>query len=222
MNIVYKFIYPVLGLIVVSLIVIIGIIVVRDAVSNSTDSTTSNNQTGNEKVVTNKDFTIEEVGVGNNKENCLIAYSGEVFLVPASYFREHPGGSSAILRNCGTDATQEFDRAHTGNQSAYNMLKDFKVGTLVESNPTSAGSETIQPTFTLSEVQAANTISNCLMAYNGSVYKIPSTYPEEHPGGSSSVISNCGKDVTKAFDNVHTGQSAFEQLSQYEVGILEN
>lgn len=75
--------------------------------------------------------------------------------------------------------------------------------------------------FSMAEVEAANEIDNCLMVYNGSVFKIPASYPEEHPGGEELVVSSCGTDASEKFDSSHEGNTALLELIQFFVGILK-
>ncbi|KAH7398495.1 mitochondrial cytochrome-like protein b2 [Pyrenochaeta sp. MPI-SDFR-AT-0127] len=52
-----------------------------------------------------------EVAKHNNKKSCWIVLDSNVYDV-TSFVSEHPGGAPIILRNAGTDATEEFKKYH--------------------------------------------------------------------------------------------------------------
>lgn len=223
MNIVYKYLYPLLGVIVAVLILVLGFIVIRDLLEEEeTQSSTPTEETSQNNQDTEIDeFTLEQVAEGNTRENCLLAYQGGVYLVTEEYFSEHPGGANSIVRNCGTDVTEAFNSLHSATGTAFVDLENYRVGNLVEASNGDLGL-TVE-TFTLAEVNAANTIDNCLIVYSGDVYRIPSTWANEHPGGSANIINSCGTDVTTAFERAHSGnQDAFSQIEEYFAGTLEN
>eukprot|EP01062_Namystynia_karyoxenos_P052052 TRINITY_DN4130_c1_g1_i1.p1 TRINITY_DN4130_c1_g1~~TRINITY_DN4130_c1_g1_i1.p1 ORF type:complete len:762 (+),score=213.50 TRINITY_DN4130_c1_g1_i1:142-2286(+) len=57
--------------------------------------------------------TWREVAKHNKKDDCWIVVRNRVYDV-TKWLAEHPGGEAPILRNAGKDATEEFDKAHTG------------------------------------------------------------------------------------------------------------
>ncbi len=86
--------------------------------------------------------------------------------------------------------------------------------TIVEQEPQ-------EETFTTEDLEKANTKENCLLAYNDEVFFVTEKYFSEHPGGSKTILDNCGKDVSSVFDRVHKeGGKAIEDLQQFKVGIL--
>ncbi|MFA5991354.1 MAG: cytochrome b5 domain-containing protein [Candidatus Doudnabacteria bacterium] len=75
--------------------------------------------------------------------------------------------------------------------------------------------------YTLAEVQAANTSSKCWSIVSGNVYDLTS-WISQHPGGQSAIISMCGKDATSAFLGQHGGQARpASELAGFKIGILK-
>jgi cytochrome b involved in lipid metabolism len=75
-----------------------------------------------------------------------------------------------------------------------------------------------------SDVATHNTVSDCWMIVNNSVYNVTSYIPM-HPAGPGTIIPYCGKDGTTAF-NTKGGkgshsQKAQQMLSSYLVGPLK-
>ncbi len=95
--------------------------------------------------------------------------------------------------------------------------------------PTSTGSTSTWSTstgtvvvgYTLAEVQAHNTSTNCRTAVNGNVYNVTS-WISQHPGGSSSITAMCGIDASGAFNGQHGGQARpVSELASFKIGILK-
>ncbi len=75
-------------------------------------------------------------------------------------------------------------------------------------------------TFTMAEVQQANTPSNCLTTISGKVYNL-TNWINQHPGGDTAIMSLCGTDGTSAFNNQHGNQGRpASVLQSYEAGTL--
>lgn len=78
-------------------------------------------------------YTSAQVATHTTRDNCWIIISGKVYSV-SSYISMHPGGSTAILNQCGKDATAAFNtRGGTGthSSSARSTLGGFFVGNLI-------------------------------------------------------------------------------------------
>lgn len=76
-------------------------------------------------------------------------------------------------------------------------------------------------TYSLAEVQAANTGSKCWSIVSGSVYNLTS-WISRHPGGQEAILSICGKDATAAFQDRHGGQARpTSELAGFKIGILK-
>lgn len=90
--------------------------------------------------------------------------------------------------------------------------------------PTTPTSEPVQvPTvkqYTMTEITAANTESNCLTVINGTVYNL-TAFINKHPGGDRNILRICGKDGTSAFNGQHGGEAKPEKmLATFSVGTL--
>lgn len=74
--------------------------------------------------------------------------------------------------------------------------------------------------YTLAQVKAHKSASNCWSAVNGKVYNL-TKWIAKHPGGSGVIKSMCGKDATAAFKSQHglSGKPA-SKLAAYKLGTL--
>jgi cytochrome b involved in lipid metabolism len=83
---------------------------------------------------------------------------------------------------------------------------------------------TSEPLMQISKatVESNNTIDSCYVIYNNQVYRIPETWAEDHPGGSSNIINSCGKDITQMFNQAPHGSRADNILNSYLIGELSN
>ncbi len=74
--------------------------------------------------------------------------------------------------------------------------------------------------YTLDDVVLHNSESDCWTVINGNVYDL-TEWINNHPGGSSAIISLCGKDGSSAFNAQHGGSSGPEMtLEEFYVGAL--
>lgn len=74
-------------------------------------------------------------------------------------------------------------------------------------------------TFTAEEVAMHNTRKDCYCIVKGNVYDV-SSYIAKHPGGSRTIVSRCGKEITGIFAEIHSNR-AWDLLSKYKIGILK-
>lgn len=90
------------------------------------------------------------------------------------------------------------------------------------SNETAEQSNTaLQTTYTMSDVQAANSDAKCYSVVNGSVYDLTS-WIGKHEGGKQAIESICGKDGSSAFNQQHEGErKPDKELAKYKIGILQ-
>ena len=98
--------------------------------------------------------------------------------------------------------------------------------------PTPASSATPTPTpvssatptkvgYTMAQVNENDSAKNCWSVINGDVYDL-TKWIGSHPGGTSAIISLCGKDGTSSFSSKHGIQGGpAGQLSKYRLGPLE-
>lgn len=83
-----------------------------------------------------------------------------------------------------------------------------------------SGSTASLRTITMSEVRKHDVASDCWAVVNGKVYDL-STWVSEHPGGSGPIISLCGTDGTKAFENQHdSAPQPNNELATLQIGVL--
>lgn len=60
-------------------------------------------------------------------------------------------------------------------------------------------------TYTMADVQAANSRAKCWTVINNNVYDL-TKWIDQHPGGDKNILKICGKDGTQAFEQKHGGQ----------------
>lgn len=78
-----------------------------------------------------------------------------------------------------------------------------------------------QGSYTMAEVQAANSTTKCWSVINGAVYDL-TTWISKHPGGEKEIEAICGKDGTAAFKKQHSSQrEPNEDLSKFQIGTLK-
>ncbi len=73
-------------------------------------------------------------------------------------------------------------------------------------------------TFTMEEVSKHNSRNDCYLVINNNVYDV-SSYIGYHPGGSKTITSHCGKEVTGIFASIHSNR-AWDLLKKYKIGVL--
>jgi cytochrome b involved in lipid metabolism len=75
--------------------------------------------------------------------------------------------------------------------------------------------------LTQDEVRKHNSATDCWSIIDGTVYDL-TNWVYSHPGGSSRIISICGKDGSASFSGQHSNSnSAKSRLKGYELGKLE-
>ena len=75
--------------------------------------------------------------------------------------------------------------------------------------------------YTMAQVRANNSASNCWSVIDGSVYDL-TKWINSHPGGSGAIVGLCGTDGSSSFSAKHGNQSRpAAQLSSYRLGPLE-
>eukprot|EP01006_Ploeotia_vitrea_P003401 TRINITY_DN112556_c0_g1_i1.p1 TRINITY_DN112556_c0_g1~~TRINITY_DN112556_c0_g1_i1.p1 ORF type:complete len:713 (+),score=77.26 TRINITY_DN112556_c0_g1_i1:37-2175(+) len=91
-----------------------------------TDVTSPNNT--NPATTTQTELTMAEVEKHNSRSSCWMVHKQKVYDV-TSYINIHPGGVADIMRGCGVEATDLFDRHHKAS-TEQNILPDFLLGAL--------------------------------------------------------------------------------------------
>ena len=83
-------------------------------------------------VATTAGYTMVQVSANNSAKSCWAVIEGSVYNLTA-WINSHPGGMSAILSLCGTEATSSFKGKH-GNQSRpSSRLSGYLLGPLAKS-----------------------------------------------------------------------------------------
>lgn len=77
----------------------------------------------------NEGFSLEDVAQHSGESSCWSAINGSVYDL-TSWIPKHPGGSQAILRLCGKDGSDAFNRQHGGRAMQQQILDGYKIGVL--------------------------------------------------------------------------------------------
>ena len=77
--------------------------------------------------------------------------------------------------------------------------------------------KSIANNFTLNEASKHNKKKDCYLIINNNVYDV-SLY-KHHPGGSRSITSRCGKEVTSIFAKIHSNK-AWDLLKKYKIWTI--
>ncbi|MCA9371463.1 cytochrome b5 domain-containing protein [Candidatus Woesebacteria bacterium] len=76
------------------------------------------------------EYTLEEVALHNAKDDCWQAIDGVVYdFTPYISSGEHPGGG-AMIKDCGTDASQTYATKPPHSDYARSLLSDYEIGFL--------------------------------------------------------------------------------------------
>lgn len=73
--------------------------------------------------------TMEEVEQNDSPDSCWAAIDGVAYDL-TDWIEEHPGGASRIEALCGTDATDDFEGQHSGEERPEEQLAEFEIGEL--------------------------------------------------------------------------------------------
>jgi len=77
-------------------------------------------------------YTMSQVAANNSAKSCWAVIEGSVYNLTA-WINSHPGGSSAILSLCGTEATSSFKGKHANQSRPSAQLLGYLLGTLAKS-----------------------------------------------------------------------------------------
>jgi len=80
------------------------------------------------------------------------------------------------------------------------------------------GSGNMGGLMTMVNVSKHNTKNDCYLVVNDNIYDV-SSYISKHPGGSRSVTSLCGGEVTGVFASIHSNR-AWDLLVNYKIGTV--
>jgi len=84
-------------------------------------------------------LTLEEVAKHSTESDCWIVIGNDVYNV-TSLIDTHSGGREAIIKYCGTNATDVFFSKH--DQRAYEVLQSYYIGTIGNTTGKASGSNT--------------------------------------------------------------------------------
>lgn len=73
--------------------------------------------------------TMEEVEQNDSPDSCWAAIDGVAYDL-TEWIEEHPGGPDRIEALCGTDATDDFEGQHSGEERPEEQLSEFEIGEL--------------------------------------------------------------------------------------------
>lgn len=122
------------------------------------------------------------------------------------------------------DESEDEDEDNDDNSRAAPTNNPPSVTTpapVVTPKPTNPTPAPTVKTYTLAEVQAANSNTKCWSVISGNVYNLTPFTPG-HPGGQAAILGLCGKDGTAAFKAQHGGQAKPENtLAKYFLGALK-
>ena len=76
-----------------------------------------------------KAISIAEVRKHNKPTDCWAVINKKVYNL-TTWVAQHPGGSGAITRLCGTDGTRAFSGQHAGDSRPMSQLARFQIGVL--------------------------------------------------------------------------------------------
>lgn len=81
--------------------------------------------------------------------------------------------------------------------------------------------DTREKTYSIADVEAHNSETNCWANINGSVYDL-TTWVSRHPGGTRAIVNLCGTDASQSFEQRHgVSTTAQAALSLLKIGSLE-
>ncbi len=80
-------------------------------------------------VVSEVNYSLEQIQEANTREKCWSTINGTVYDL-TDWIAEHPGGEKAIVRICGKDGTVAFQGQHGDQGSVAEILNGFKIGLL--------------------------------------------------------------------------------------------
>eukprot|EP00049_Salpingoeca_infusionum_P014927 m.286275 g.286275 ORF g.286275 m.286275 type:complete len:1080 (+) comp15779_c0_seq1:241-3480(+) len=128
------------------------------------------------------------------------------------------GGSSLLDcvvfgRLAGTSAAELVGKStQVPQQSASKASTSTKTSTAKDSSAT-------LKEYTMDEVAAHTSKTDCWVVLHGKVYDLTS-FLEDHPGGAASIMAYAGKDASKQFDMLHAADIIPKYADDYLVGVV--
>lgn len=133
-------------------------------------------------VETSSATKLSDIATHNSQSNCWIVISNKVYNV-TSFISSHPGGTSAIVSRCGTDATTAFTTSagHIHSSYAYSLLPTYFVGNLDTTKPVT--SDTQAPTVPTGLIATAMSSSQINLSWTASTDNTAVTGYKIYRGG---------------------------------------
>ncbi len=111
----------------------------------------------------------------------------------------------------------ESDDDNKGSESS-NINTQVSSTKVIPTKTTSTN--TINASYTITQVSTHKNATSCWTAVNGSVYDV-TPFIKQHPGGSGAILSLCGIDGSSAFNGQHGGQARpASELAGFKIGVL--
>lgn len=77
--------------------------------------------------------------------------------------------------------------------------------------------------YTRQQVSAHNTLSDCWIIIDDTIFQLPSELIQKHPGSSLVILNKAGKDATYVFkSNLSHLKNAVNILEKYIIGVVKN
>lgn len=160
----------------------------------------------------------------------VVATSSNSTSTPVLFKKKGDEGEKNEVRSEGKRVEQSHEgRGHEGDDGDEDEDEDEDGGPRplppVQVTPPANGSSgTTSSTvakYTLAQVEAHNTGTDCWSVVSGGVYNLTS-WIAQHPGGQSSILGMCGRDATGAFMAQHGGQgNPARELAAFKIGVLQ-
>lgn len=159
------------------------------------------------------EYTLAQVASHNTAADCWSVVGSSVYNL-TQWIALHPGGQAQIKAMCGLNSTASFNAQHSGSGTAIASLAPYKIGTFKAATVTTKY-------YTLTQVKAHKTRSNCWTIISGKVYNL-TKWIAAHPGGSEAIIELCGRIGTEDFLDGHQGdKAAIAALAPYKIGVYK-
>jgi len=163
-------------------------------------------------------YTLTQVAAHSTASDCWSVVSGSVYDLTA-FIPRHEGGAARIIAMCGIDGTASYLGQHQSKdaEEANRALARYRIGAFDSTPPPVPAA-----TYTLAQVAAHSTPSDCWSVVSGGVYDL-TAWIGRHPGGSSTITAMCGTDGTASFTAQHgSSASAKTSLAQFRVGTVDS
>ena len=110
---------------------------------------------------------------------------------------------------------------HTGAQAVWQgRLPEATKATATPTPTATKTTTTKQTTYTMADVKKHAKPASCWSVINGNVYDL-TKWINRHPGGTSVIISLCGRDGSSMFNGQHGGQNRpANELAGFKIGKL--